>query len=63
MSNNVLFKDNKYRGKYVAVKSMSKPKVISSGTNPKTVHDKAVKEGVEKPLLIFVPKKNIANIY
>ncbi|PKL91200.1 MAG: hypothetical protein CVV21_08275 [Candidatus Goldiibacteriota bacterium HGW-Goldbacteria-1] len=59
----VMIKEKKYQGKYVAVKSMKDTKVIASGSSMKIAFDKAVKTGVEKPLLIYVPEKNTVHIY
>jgi hypothetical protein len=59
----ILIKEKKYRGTYVAVKDISHTKVISSGKDPKKVQDEAVKKGFDNPLLIYVPKKNMVHIF
>ena len=58
-----LIKEKKHRGNYVAIKDMKHSKVISSGTDPKKVHDEAVKKGFDNPLLVYVPKENMAQIF
>ncbi len=64
MASNVLVKDgNKYNGKYVAMKSFKDNEVISSGFKPSTVLEKARKLGVDNPVLMFVPKKDMVHIY
>lgn len=57
-----LIKNPKYQGKYVAFSASGK-KVIASGSNPGTVVEKARKQGVKVPAIVFVPRKDIAYIY
>jgi len=59
----VLIKEKKYEGKYVAVKNINDTRVIASGQSMKTAYEKAVKKGVNKPLMIYVPEKNTVHIY
>jgi hypothetical protein len=60
----VLVKDGgKYDGKYVAVRSFKNNKVLSSGHDPVQVLEKAKKKGARKPVLVFVPKKDMVHIY
>lgn len=58
-----LIKEKKYQGKYVAVKNMKDTKVIASGRTLKITFEKAVKKGLVKPLLIYVPEKDSVHIY
>lgn len=60
---NVLFKNEKYSGQYVAIKDVDNPEVISSGKDPVPVHEEAVKKGYVDFLLLFVPEKGLAHIY
>jgi hypothetical protein len=64
MPSNVLVKDgNKYGGKYVATKSFGDKKVISSGKDIKKVYDNAKKKGIEDPVVFYIPKKDVVQIY
>lgn len=58
MKDQVLVRDQRYRGRYVAVNSFSKGKVVASGKDPAEVGDKAKKKGVKYPVIIFVPAEN-----
>lgn len=40
----VLIKEEKFSGKFVAIRDMKNPEVISSGKDPKEVYEKAVKK-------------------
>ncbi len=58
----LLVKNPKYQGKYVAF-SASGNRVIASGSNPGAVVEKARKQGVDVPAIVFVPRKDVAYIY
>jgi len=58
-----LIKNSGYEGKYVALKSFEDSTVISDGITPQEAYDKAVKKGFSKPVLVFVPLKDMAQIY
>ncbi len=62
--NNILLKDGeKYGGQYVATKSFKNRKVVCSGSDPSTVFNEAKKKGVMAPVVFYVPKKGIVQIY
>lgn len=61
--NNALFKDEKYSGQYVAVKSIDEPVVITSGKDPVSVHSEASRKGYVDFLILFVPEKDLVHIY
>lgn len=64
MSNNILVKDGeKYGGKYVATKSFKDKRVISVGIDPAKVHKEAKSKGAEDPVIVFIPKKGMVNVY
>lgn len=65
MSTKTLIKDDgkKYGGNYVATRSFKDTKVICFGASPKKVFDEAMKKGVKEPVIFFVPKAGIVNIY
>lgn len=60
---NVLIADEKYNGKYVVIKGLSDPVVISSDIDPKVAYDAAMKKGFKDFLLLFVPEKALIHIY
>ncbi|MDP8236810.1 MAG: DUF5678 domain-containing protein [Candidatus Erginobacter occultus] len=63
MKEQVLVTDQRYRGRYVAVDSFSKGKVVASGKVPEVVARRAEKKGVKSPVIIFVPGENLTHIY
>lgn len=61
---NVLVNDaEKYGGKYVATKSFTDKEVICSGDDLNSVHNHAKEKGIDNPVVFFVPKKGISQIY
>ncbi len=64
MGVNVLINNGKkYGGKYVAKKSFVDKKVISYGNDPVEVSKEAKKKGVNKPVIFYVPEKDLIQIY
>ena len=59
----VLIKENKYNGRYVATKDFGESAVIADGKDPKEVYDKAVKLGYSNPVILFIPAKDMVQIY
>lgn len=59
----VLIKENKYNGSYVAIKDFGDSAVIADGKDPKEVYDKAVKQGYSNPVILFIPTKDMVQIY
>jgi formylmethanofuran dehydrogenase subunit D len=53
----------KYQGKYVAFSTSEGNKVIASGRDAGTVIEKARKNGVDTPAIVFVPKEDVTYIY
>ena len=58
MSIDILVKDKKYGGKYVAFRDFKDRKIVSYGKKVKDVYDKAVKKGFSNPVILYVPPKN-----
>ncbi|MEW5758510.1 MAG: DUF5678 domain-containing protein [Candidatus Omnitrophota bacterium] len=58
-----LIKDSGYEGKYVALKSFNDSTVISNGITPQEAYEKAIEKGFARPVLIFVPVKDMVQIY
>ena len=58
-----LVKNRKYIGKYVAMEDFTKPKVVGAGNTPTEAYEKAVSKGYDMPVIVFVPAKNMVQIY
>ena len=59
----VLVPNRKYMGKFVAMKSCADRTVVASGKDPEGVYARAAKKGFKKPVMFFVPPKDMINIY
>lgn len=59
----ILAKGKQYSGKYVALKNFANPKVVSSGETPQEARNKALRKGIKRPVIIFVPEKTMVQIY
>ena len=58
-----LVNDNRYNGKYIAMKGFRDHTVVGEGSTPKEAYDKALKKGHNDPVIAFVPLKNVVQIY
>ena len=58
-----ILKNNKFNGKYIAMKNFSDHTVVADGSTPEEVYKKAVKKGFEKTVITFVPIKGMVQIY
>ena len=63
MDKHVLVKDEKYEGKYVAMKSILDQEVVAYGDNPVDVVNEAKQQGFDSPLLAYVPPKDIGFVF
>ena len=67
MDPRVLVTEQKYEGKYVALRSFTDNTIVAYGKRPHKVINKAVQKGVAEPVIVFVPKPipkhDIACIY
>ena len=64
MSTNILINDGeKYSGQYVATKTFIDKEIIAHGDDLVKVTNEAKKQGIETPVVFYVPKENIAQIY
>jgi len=61
---NVLLKNGeKYHGQYVATKSFKDNKVVSYGSDPSKVFNEAKEKGVKAPVVFYIPKEGMVQIY
>ncbi len=60
---NILVRDEKYEGKYVAFRSVSDHTVIAEGQTPESVLESAKKNGYDHPMVLYVPNKDISCCY
>ena len=60
---NVLVNESKYTGRYVAVKDFQDDTVISDAETPQEAYEKALERGFGDPVILFVPYKNMVQIY
>ena len=58
-----LIKDTRYTGRYVAIKDFNDNTVISDGKEPQEAYKKAVEKGYNNPVVLFVPLKDMVQIY
>ena len=58
-----LIKEERFEGKYVALRSLNDPSPVADGDDPERVYNDAVKLGVKSPLLLFVPIDGMVQIY
>lgn len=63
MNAQVLVRDKKYSGKYVAMVSFSDSKVVASGEDPSAVMVAARKKGHDSPVVMYVPEKAEVFVY
>lgn len=53
----------KYGGQYVATKSFLDKDVVVSGSDMAKVHKDAIAAGIADPVVFYVPKDDIVQIY
>jgi len=58
-----LIKDPKYEGKFVILRSVRDSSVIAYGDNPCEVSRLAAEQGVEEPVIFFVPEADVTPVY
>jgi hypothetical protein len=59
----VLVNSDKYNGQYVAMKSIDDNTIVGSGETPSKALEEARKKGIQNPFLLYVPDKDVINIY
>ena len=63
MAEDVLVAEDKYDGKYVALRSFTDREVVASGSDPVAVMNAAKDRGAANPVLFFVPKRDMTFVY
>jgi len=58
-----LITERKYNGRYVAIKDFNDGTVISDGESPQEAYKKAIEKGFGEPVILFVPLKDMVQIY
>ena len=58
-----LFTDERYSGKYVALKSQEDSTVVGMGKDPEEALREAEKNGFKKSYIIYIPEKEVAQVY
>jgi hypothetical protein len=58
-----LITESKYNGRYVAIKDFQDGTVLSDGKTPQEAYDKAMEKGFKDPVILFVPHKDMVQIY
>ena len=58
-----LVKEKKYCGQYVVIKDLNEPTVISHGDDPQKIYQEAIKKGFAEPIILFIPTKDMVQIY
>jgi hypothetical protein len=59
----VLIKEKKFEGRYVALEDIDHPLPVADGKSPDEVYESAVKKGFTDPLILFVPHHGMVQIY
>ncbi len=59
----VLVKDRKYAGKYVAINDFDSSKVVAAGETPYEAYTRAIFKKCMNPVIMFIPLKDLVQIY
>ncbi len=59
----VLVNSDKYNGQYVAMKSIDDNTIVGSGETPSEALEEARTKGIQNPFLLYVPDRDVINIY
>ena len=58
-----LIGERKYNGRYVAIKDFNDHIVVADGKDPQEVYELALKKGCPDPVILYVPLKDMVQIY
>jgi len=59
----VLIKDEKLGGRFVAIKDFDDKTLIVDGKTPTEALDSAMRKGYKNPVILFVPLRDMVQIY
>ena len=59
----VLIKEKRFEGRYVALEDLDHPAPIADGKNPQEVYESAILKGYPTPLIVYVPVQGMSHIY
>ena len=59
----ILLTTNEFNGRYVAMKSVDDNTVVGVGDNPAEALKEAEAKGFRNPVLLYVPEKDLIQIY
>lgn len=59
----ILVNSTKYDGQYVAIISAEDNTLVGAGNTPEEAFNEAKRKGIENPFLLYVPDKNMVQIY
>ena len=63
MAEHILVAEDKYDGKYVALRSFTDSEVLASGDDPIKVMKAAKEQGAASPVLFYVPERDMTFVY
>lgn len=58
-----LITERKYNGRYVAIRDFKDGTVLGDGKTPQEAYEKAIDKGFSDPVILFVPLKDMVQIY
>lgn len=59
----ILIANEKFNGRYVAMKSFEDSTIVGSGDDPAQALKDAEEKGFEDPVVLYVPEKGLVHIY
>jgi len=59
----ILIKEKKYNGRYVALRDFDDSTVVSDSDSPEEAYAEALKKGYSNPVIVFIPTKDMIQIY
>jgi len=59
----LLVSSEEYNGRYVAVKSFDDNTIVGVGDDPERALDDAERKGFKNPVLLYVPERDVVQIY
>jgi hypothetical protein len=63
MMERILVTTDEFNGRYVAMKSVEDNTIVGVGDDPERARREAEKKGFKKPVLLYIPEKDLVHIY